>query len=111
MANKEKQMRQEVIIDMNEFLVTYAATILDPKKNISQIVYNTGKDDLTKLDDLFKDNGFGRTNKFVNIGEGFLVDAEHTVEDAVKDEAQRLAKDAMSYLGSHIDFFETWRTD
>lgn len=56
----KKNMRQEIIIDMDEFIVTYAATLLDPNENLSQLVYNTAKDDITKWDDLFHDQGFGR---------------------------------------------------
>lgn len=112
MARKSKRKEiREIIIDMNEFIVTYAATLLDPSQNLSQLIYETAKDDLTKMDDLFKDNGFGRKNKFVNIGEGFLRDWQGLDEAEAKQQADQLAKEAIDYLGKNADFFETWRTD
>ncbi|MBU9789467.1 hypothetical protein KOM07_07950 [Lentilactobacillus sp. G22-6] len=107
----KKNMKKEIMLDMDEFIVTYAATLLDPNKNLSQLVYDTARDDLTKMDDLFKDNGFGRKNKFHNIGEGFLRDYYNLDEEEAKKQADQLAKDAMDYLGKNVQFFETWRTD
>lgn len=96
---------------MDEFIVTYAATLLDPSQNLSKLIYDTARDDLTKMDELFKDNGFGRQNKFVNIGEGFLRDWKGLDEADAKQQADQLAKDAIDYLGKNADYFETWRTD
>ncbi|GHP14398.1 hypothetical protein YK48G_18230 [Lentilactobacillus fungorum] len=107
----KKQMRNEIIIDMDEFIVTYAATLLDPNKNLSQLVYDTAKEDITKLDDLFKDNGFGRKNKFYNIGEGFLRDYDNLDAEEAQKQADQLATEAIDYLGKNVSFFERWRTD
>ncbi|GAY73498.1 hypothetical protein [Lentilactobacillus kosonis] len=110
MANEKTN--QEIILDMDEFLITYAATILNPDDNVSRIVYDAAKDDLNQLDALFKDNGFGRTNKFYDIGMGHIRDINLDIadEELVK-QADSLAKEAITYLGSHTDFFEKWRTD
>lgn len=106
-----KNRKQDIIIDMDEFIVTYAATLLDPKKNLSQIVYDAAKDDITKLDDLFKDNGFGRQNKFFNIGEGFVRDYDGLDAEEAKTRATQLANEAIDYLGKNTAYFERWRTD
>ncbi len=111
MAEKERQREKDIMVDMCEFIVTYAATILDPAENVSQQVYEAAKDDLKKLDTLFRDNGFGRTNKFYDIGEGFLRDYRNLEGDEAQSEADRLAQDAIDYLGKHVDYFETWRTE
>lgn len=107
----KQNRRRDIIVDMNEFIVTYAATLLDPSQNLSKLIYDTTKDDITKMDDLFKDNGFGRKNKFINIGEGFLRDWKGLDEEEAKQQADQLAKDAIDYLGKNTDYFETWRTD
>lgn len=107
----KKNMRQEIIIDMDEFIVTYAATLLDPNENLSKLVYDTAKEDITKWDDLFKDQGFGRKNKFLNIGRGYLRDALNLDAEEAEKQGDQLAKEAIEYLGKHTDFFENWRTD
>ncbi|WP_268912434.1 hypothetical protein [Lentilactobacillus sp. SPB1-3] len=103
---------QEIILDMDEFLITYAATILNPDDNVSQIVYDAAKDDLNQLDTLFKDDGYGRVNKFYDIGMGHIRDTNLDITDEeLKRQANTLTKDAIHYLGGHIAFFEKWRTD
>ncbi|AQW21392.1 hypothetical protein PL11_005325 [Lentilactobacillus curieae] len=108
----KKNVRQEIILDMDQFLITYAATILNPNDNLSQIVSDAAKGDINKLDDLFKDNGFGRINKFYNVGVGSLRNNNLGIsEEDLKQKADQLAKDAINYLGSNSAFFEKWRTD
>lgn len=48
----KQNRRRDIIVDMNEFIVTYAATLLDPSQNLSKLIYDTTKDDITKMDDL-----------------------------------------------------------
>lgn len=107
----KKNMKREIMIDMNQFIVTYAATLLDPSENLSQQIYDAAKSDIIGMDKLFNDNGFGRKNKFFNIGEGFLRDYKGLDADQAKPQAEQLAKDAIDYLGKNVNFFETWRTD
>ncbi|WP_283678942.1 hypothetical protein [Lentilactobacillus sp. Marseille-Q4993] len=108
----KQNRRRDVIIDMNEFLITYAATILNPADNISADLYNVAKQDYTKIDDLLKDNGYGRKNKFYNIGVGFLRNSTPGIsDDDLATEADKLAKEAIDYMGKNEQFFETWRTD
>lgn len=110
MANKVKQ-HEAIMIDMNEFLITYAASILGKNENVSQKVYDTAKDDINKLDALFDDDGFGRQEKFVAIGEGYLRDSEQIDGDQLIEETGELAQEALNYLGTHIEKFERWRTE
>ncbi|WP_172187645.1 hypothetical protein [Lentilactobacillus kribbianus] len=107
----DKKARNNIMIDMNEFLITYAATILTDTTNVSQVVFDTAQADLTDLDDLLDDNGFGRQEKFFAIGEGYLRDSENIADDELKVEADQLAHEAIAYLGEHINDFEHWRTE
>lgn len=111
MANKSKKQREDIMIDMNEFLITYADSILGSNENVSQRVYDTAKEDLNSLDTLFDDDGFGRQEKFVAIGEGYLRDSEQISGDQLIAETGVLTQDALNYLGNHIDQFEHWRTE
>lgn len=111
MANKTTKQHTDIIIDMNEFLITYAASILGGNENVSQKVYDTAKDDINKLDTLFDDDGFGRQEKFVAIGEGYLRDSEQISGDQLIEETGALTQEALNYLGNHIDQFEHWRTE
>lgn len=111
MANKTTKQHTDIIIDMNEFLITYAASILSGNENVSQKVYDTAKDDINNLDTLFDDDGFGRQEKFVAIGEGYLRDSEQISGDQLIEETGVLTQDALNYLGNHIDQFEHWRTE
>lgn len=106
---KKKNYRQEVIIDMIDFLITYGASIIDRNQNVSQIIFDAAKNDLTNLDDLFKDNGYGRTVKFYEIGKGCLHNSQNYDEETLVAESDKLAKEAVNYLGSHITEFEKWR--
>ena len=111
MANNTRKQRDDIMIDMNEFLITYAASILGKGGNVSQQVYDTAKDDINNLDTLFDDNGFGREEKFISVGEGYLRDSEHIDGDQLIEETGVLAQDALTYLGNHVGEFERWRTE
>ncbi|GEO67445.1 hypothetical protein [Levilactobacillus spicheri] len=108
---KEKQARHDIIVDMNDFLMDYAATKLGRQPDLAQKIVAAGQPDLTGLDDLFKDNGVGRRTKYLELAEGFLRDEADIDADLAKDvsgESQELAKEAMSYLSSHPQDFDRW---
>ncbi|KRM69853.1 hypothetical protein [Apilactobacillus ozensis] len=113
MAKKfDKKNREEIIIDMNDFLITYGASILgNDNKDIAQRVYEAGKNGLNNLDKLFKDNGFGRKEKYYDIGEGYISDLYHENPENITDEANKLAKEAMEYLGNNLDKFDHWKAE
>ncbi|WP_341778904.1 hypothetical protein [Levilactobacillus sp. HBUAS70063] len=113
MANKsERKARQAMIVDMNDFLMDYAATKLGAKADLAQQVATAGKNDLTGLDDLFKDNGIGRRTKYLDLASGFLRDEADADGDAASTDfaaaTQTLAKEAIAYLGSHPQEFNRW---
>lgn len=113
MANKsEKKARHAIIVDMNDFLMDYAATKLGEKPDLAQQVATAGKDNLNGLDDLFKDNGVGRRTKYLDLASGFLRDeADAEDEDAPTDidaATQALAQEAINYLSSHPKEFNRW---
>ena len=56
----EIEAREKIVIDMNDFLITYAKTILGPVPDLAQKIYAAGKNDITGLDQLFNDSGYGR---------------------------------------------------
>ncbi|MGX6429129.1 hypothetical protein [Levilactobacillus yonginensis] len=113
MAKKnERAARHAIIVDMNDFLMDYAASKLGPKKDLAQQVSAAAKTDLTGLDDLFKDNGVGRRTKYVDLAAGFLRDeADADGEDTEHDftaASEALAKEALAYLNSHAKDFDRW---
>lgn len=113
MAKKnEKKARRDIIVDMNDFLMDYAAVKLGRKPDLAQQVAQAGQPDLTGLDELFKDNGVGRRTKYEEIATGFLWDEKDVnavkETDAIKQESQALTKEAMAYLASHAQDFNRW---
>ncbi|MCL0318713.1 hypothetical protein [Apilactobacillus xinyiensis] len=108
----ERKSREDIIIDMNDFLITYGTSILgDENKDIAKRVYAAGKDNLENLDKLFKDNGFGRKEKYYDIGEGYISDLCHETPENISAEADKLAKEAMIYLGNNIEKFDHWKAE
>ncbi|HIW71353.1 MAG TPA: hypothetical protein H9875_01875 [Candidatus Levilactobacillus faecigallinarum] len=109
--NNEKKARHDIIVDMNDFLMDYAATKLGKKAGLAQQVAAAGQPDLTGLDDLFKDNGVGRRTKYLEVATGFLRDEADIDAALAKDpegEAAQLAQEAMTYLSSHTSDFDRW---
>ncbi|CAJ1229134.1 hypothetical protein LZY01_06470 [Levilactobacillus zymae] len=113
MAKKnEKKARHDIIVDMNDFLMDYAAVKLGRQPNLAQQVAKAGQPDLTGLDELFKDNGIGRRTKYEEIATGFLWDEEDVnavkETDAMKQESAALTQEAIVYLGNHAQDFDRW---
>ncbi|NLR10245.1 MULTISPECIES: hypothetical protein [unclassified Levilactobacillus] len=113
MANKnERKARQAIIVDMNDFLMDYAATKLGATADLAQQVATAGKTDLTGLDELFKDNGVGRRTKYLDLASGFLrdeADADNDTASTDFDAATKtLAQEAIAYLGNHPQDFNRW---
>ncbi|MFD1548776.1 hypothetical protein [Levilactobacillus fuyuanensis] len=113
MANKsERKARHAMIVDMNDFLMDYAASKLGEKSDLAQQVAAAGKSDLTGLDDLFKDNGVGRRTKYLDLASGFLRDeADADKADAPSDfdaATKALGQEAIDYLSSHPQEFNRW---
>lgn len=108
--NKEKQARQAIIVDMNDFLMDYAAVKLGRQPDLAHKVAAAGQPDLTGLDQLFGDNGVGRRTKYLDIALGFLHD-ENDTGDQTSDEVaagEQLAQEAIAYLGNHTQEFDRW---
>ncbi|UDM32283.1 hypothetical protein [Lentilactobacillus laojiaonis] len=101
--------RHAIIVDMDESLIDYGQTVLDAKTNISQAIYDSAKNDINNLDKLFNDQGFGRQDKFYDIGVGYLKDFEPQNEQQLSQQSQLLAEEALEYLGKHTNEFENWR--
>lgn len=104
----EKQARQDIIIDMNDFLITYAKTILGPVPDLAQQVYAAGKDNLSGLDQLFNDAGYGRKQKYEAIAQGFVCNFYHVEPADTKDDVNKLTTEAMRYLGKHPEKLNHW---
>ncbi|QEA31172.1 hypothetical protein [Secundilactobacillus malefermentans] len=108
MKKSEKKSRKMIFTDMNDFLMDYADKKLGHRPDLAKTVYEAGKTDLTGLDDLFKDNGVGRKEQYTAVGMGFLRDTTDDDPDQAEHTAEKLAKDAMAYLGTHLADFEYW---
>ena len=105
-----KQENHKAIVDMNDFLVTYGATILgEESRNLSQRIYQAGAHDLRGLDQLFHDHGFGRKQKYLNVAEGFVNDLYPYQGEQVKTAANRLTHEAMRNLGAHAEKYNYWK--
>ena len=106
-----KKEDMKAIIDMDDFLVTYAATVLgegDP--NLSQKVYRAGSNNLQGLDRLFHDNGFGRIHKYVEVAQGFVSDLYNNLDkQAARAKVHSIIHQAMAYLGAHAKEFNHWK--
>lgn len=116
MANKnERAARHAIIVDMNDFLMDYAANKLGKQPDLAEKVAAAAKTDLTALDTLFKDNGVGRRTKYLDLAAGFLRDeADADDEDTSHDftaASEALAKEAITYLGNHTGDFDRWEEE
>ncbi|WP_125580539.1 hypothetical protein [Levilactobacillus cerevisiae] len=116
MANKnEKAARHAIIVDMNDFLMDYAANKLGKQPDLAEKVSAAAKTDVTALDELFKDNGVGRRTKYLDLASGFLRDeADADDEDTTHDfsaASEALATEAIAYLASHTSDFDRWEKE
>lgn len=105
---KEREARQEVIIDMNEFLIKYGNKKFPKDLNIVTTIYEAAKKGLDNLDVLFEDDGFGRTENFLAVAKGFLVDYYRMDPKDTDEKANALGEEAIAYLGKHLDEFIKW---
>lgn len=113
MAKKnERAARHAIIVDMNDFLMDYAAAKLGAQPDLAQQVAAAAQPDLTGLDTLLKDDGVGRRTKFLDIAAGFLRDeADADEADAPHDftaASEALAHEAITYLAQHAKDFDRW---
>ncbi|WP_413628226.1 hypothetical protein R4B61_03330 [Fructilactobacillus vespulae] len=104
----EHEERMKIIIDMNDFLITYAKSLFGDSSDLAQKVYDAGKNDITGLDSLFNDSGYGRKERYYALAHGFVVDFYHEDPKAADEEANQITKEAMQYLGKHLNEFNTW---
>jgi len=112
-ANKnERAERHAIIVDMNDFLMDYAAEKLGKQPNLAQKVATAAKTDLTGLDRLFKDDGAGRRTKYLDLAAGFLRDEADADEGDQKHDftadSEALGSEAIAYLASHTQDFDRW---
>lgn len=112
MKKSENELRQNVIVDMNDFLLEYAAKKLGNREDLAEVVYQAAKDDINGLDTLFKDNGEARKHIYEAVGAGFISDfyAGETPEE-VEKQADKLAIDAIHYLGRHEQQLDEWKNN
>ncbi|ANZ57831.1 hypothetical protein BGL34_03380 [Fructilactobacillus lindneri] len=104
----ERQEREKIAIDMNDFLIKYAESILGPKPDLAQQLYEAGKNDLTGLDKLLEDDGYGRKNQYENLAQGFICDFYHIEPEDGQQEKAELAREAINYLGKNANKFNQW---
>ena len=105
-----KKENKKVIVDMNDFLVTYGAEILgEESQHLAQRIYQAGATNLKGLDQLFHDHGFGRKQKYINIAEGFVRDLYSYQGSQVKAAAHHLTRAAMRNLGAHANKYNYWK--
>ncbi|GLB46548.1 hypothetical protein WR164_05270 [Philodulcilactobacillus myokoensis] len=117
MSNKKylKQQHHNIIVDMGDFIMQYGDQKLNHSESkLSETIYSAAKNDLKGLDRLFKDKGFGRTEKFFKIGEGYINDMyvnnlrNDLTPEQIHQKAEALAKEAIEYLGNHPKEFDKW---
>lgn len=104
----EKDARKEAMIDMDEFLIKYGNKIIPHQEDLVKTLYETASNGLEALDELFKDDGFGRTENFLDVAKGFLVDYYNMDPKDTDVEAEKLGREAIDYLGKHLDDFIKW---
>ncbi|WP_140936356.1 hypothetical protein [Apilactobacillus micheneri] len=101
-------MEEKIIHDMDDFLVEYGAKKLGNDVDVANKIYETGKSNIKNLDNLFNDQGFGRTEKFYNIGVGYLNDVYDHNSEIVNQKAPEIAKKAFNYLGKNEQALDAW---
>ncbi|USS86165.1 hypothetical protein [Fructilactobacillus cliffordii] len=104
----ERQEREKIVTDMNEFLITYAKSVLAKDSNLAAQLYQAAKDDVTGLDGLFNDGGYGRKERYENIAQGFICNYYHIEPEDGNAEKQDLINEAVRYLGRHQDQLNRW---
>ncbi|USS85730.1 hypothetical protein M3M35_03605 [Fructilactobacillus myrtifloralis] len=104
----ERQEREKIVTDMNEFLITYAKSILPANADLAAELYQAAQSDVTGLDQLFKDDGYGRKERYQNIAQGFICDYYHIEPEDSAAEQQALIDEAVRYLGHHQDQLNRW---
>lgn len=108
MAKKnERAARHAIIVDMNDFLMDYAAAKLGAQPDLAQQVAAAAQPDLTGLDTLLKDDGVGRRTKYLDVAAGFLRDEADTPHDFTAA-SEALAHEAITYLAQHAKDFDRW---
>lgn len=111
-AKELSKQKNKIMIDMNDFIIKYAENILDVSKNdLAEQIYEAAKEDIHGLDQLFNDNGYGRTTKYTDIAEGFLCNMYHSDPKEIEEEAQKLVTEAIEYLGKNAQSFNEWRAE
>ncbi|MCH5462357.1 hypothetical protein HC026_04380 [Lactobacillus sp. LC28-10] len=110
MKKSERERKESVIVDMNDFLLEYGAKKLGNREDLAEVIYNAAKKDVKGLDSLFKDNGEARERIYKAIGEGFLsdFDASKSAEQLDK-ESESLVHEAINYLGKHEKQLDDWK--
>lgn len=112
MKRSESQMRDAVIVDMNDFLLEYGAKKLGNRSDLAEVIYKAAKDDPKGLDELFHDQGEARQKVYEAVGEGFISDFFATESpEEVKKQADQLTIDAIKYLGSHERQLDDWKNN
>lgn len=97
----ERQERAKVIIDMNDFLIKYAESILGPKPDLAQQLYQAGKDEISGIDQLLQDDGFGRKDKYEDIATGFVYNFYQVDSATNKQVAKELVQEAIRDMGKN----------
>lgn len=110
MKKSERELKESVIVDMNDFLMDYGAKKLGNRDDLAEVIYNAAKDDIKGLDTLFKDNGEAREHFYKAVGEGFLsdYDGSQSVEENEK-KSESLVHEAIDYLGNHEKKMDDWK--
>ncbi|KRK96954.1 hypothetical protein FD04_GL001810 [Secundilactobacillus odoratitofui DSM 19909 = JCM 15043] len=112
MKKSENEIRQNVIIDMNDFLLEYGTKKLGHRDDLAEVIYQAAKDDLHGLDTLFKDQGEARQHVYEAVGEGFIADYFSDLsESEIAAKTDELALDAIKYLGKHEQELDAWKNN
>lgn len=110
MKKSERELKESVIVDMNDFLMEYGAKKLGNREDLAEVIYNAAKDDIKGLDTLFKDNGEAREKIYKAVGEGFLSDYEGDKSaDQINEESKSLVHQAINYLGKNEKKMDDWK--
>lgn len=110
MKKSERELKESVVVDMNDFLMEYGAKKLGNRDDLAEVIYNAAKDDVKGLDTLFKDNGEARERIYKAIGQGFLSDYESDKSaDQIEQDSESLVHQALSYLGKHEKQLDDWK--
>ncbi|QBP17769.1 hypothetical protein [Acetilactobacillus jinshanensis] len=105
----EKKEDKKAIIDIDNFIVTYGEQVLGSRPDLTQTIYKACKGNLKGLDKLFKDQGFGRIHKFVEIAQGYVSDMYELDGKAAEPKVNFIIHQAIAYLGSHAKDLNKWK--